>query len=1404
MRPFVRVYVNRNIDALYYVVQVRGSPGGFGMKAKKTQLIRLLLWLLLLGLPAGGFARLTATADAACDLIVMNGGSIQAAITAAVNNQIICVRDGVYNEQIKIPAIKTGLTIIAYENEQPIIDGNKTQPSTSPLEQNKALVEIGGANTVFEGFEVRFSSARGIDVTANNVTVRNNAVHDNWTTGIIIFGGETPLSGVLIENNLVFNNLRKVEHIPVIYRGLRTGSDEVGWTFDPDVMWDNPFWSGANADLPEPYLNGLSMTFNNDGTTNRVYAGSARAGRAGIIGAEYSANGQLFSYSGNDILFHKPEPVNKWTLFFDGDTLGLGPNPQYPGPVVVIDAFQIESVPPEPACSECAPILMSFAETVTIPIGSGTVTPTLVGPSDLVRFSPTAVDGQWGHITAGYFSMYKTAAELGLPATANIDALDRTLDGRLLVSLDADLAAGVLIADKGLDKEDLAAVAEDTLTWSLYFDGDQIPSNPFGDDLTAAWLDRNGHIYVSGNPVGGSALSFIKTHNSMARGNQVYNNHGEGLVAGRYSENITLEDNVAYDNLHANIYLNATIAPLVRRNLVFCTDDMTFWRKGSNDSYNPPPGLQVRDEAFANMSPPPPPSSGQVIVNNIVVGCSNNFGVVTQREDGNGGLYNALVANNTFVNARGETSQGVNNIELDSSASYTNSSFINNLIIQTTPGAILRVMGNSTHISSLTVGNNLYNTAPPSTWFNNESGRVVGDPLLAAPNPPLPTMSNPVNPADYRLTYASPAFDQGQENSAVTGDFFGQSRTTTGLPDIGADELAYEGTIHIVQATTPVGAAQRFAYTASFNPNGFNLGDGESHDPGVLAAGVHSLAATPVEGWAATAVCNDGSPAEAIVLSPGETVICTFVHRQAGHIIVAAQTDPASASRLFDFTADYDPDGFSLGHGQSDNSGYLADGVYSVAAALPTGWSLSGATCDDGSSPQAIALSPGEAVTCTFTLTEGGRIIVTEQATPATTGQSFTFTANYDANGFTLQHGQSDTSAYLAAGTYAVAAATPSGWVAAGVTCDDGSPPGAIALGPGETVICTFSHEQMGCIVVRMVTTPPNTGQLFPFTASYDSDGFTLAGGQSSTSELLPPGGYTVSEVIPPGWAQSSATCDDGSAPATIALNPGETVTCTFSNGRTAPGPLATIYVSTTKAGNVRGLAYAPGDILAYDGRLDTWSLYFDASKVGITKPLSDFVLLDDGSILVSVAARVKLNPAGGSQFTLEVQDVARFTPTSLGTTTAGSFSLYFDGSDVALSTAGERIDALARRADGALLISVTGAAAVKNGATTIKAADEDLLLFQPSSIGGTTAGTWSLAFDGSTVPGLAVEDVTSAWQDAAGVLHLTVTNNFTAGGVPGTSRSVLAVTPARAVSVYWDAASGGFPGLVDGLHIVK
>ena len=82
----------------------------------------------------------------------------------------------------------------------------------------------------------------------------------------------------------------------------------------------------------------------------------------------------------------------------------------------------------------------------------------------------------------------------------------------------------------------------------------------------------------------------------------------------------------------------------------------------------------------------------------------------------------------------------------------------------------------------------------------------------------------------------------------------------------------------------------------------------------------------------------------------------------------------------------------------------------------------------------------------------------------------------------------------------------------------------------------------------------------------------------------------------------------------------------------------------------------------------------------------------------------------------------ARLHPATLGATTSGSFSLYFDGSDVGLSTSsGEDIDAAAVDAAGRIYLSTLGSFAV-NGAS---GEDEDVFVFTPATLGTTTAGTF-------------------------------------------------------------------------------
>lgn len=243
------------------------------------------------------------------------------------------------------------------------------------------------------------------------------------------------------------------------------------------------------------------------------------------------------------------------------------------------------------------------------------------------------------------------------------------------------------------------------------------------------------------------------------------------------------------------------------------------------------------------------------------------------------------------------------------------------------------------------------------------------------------------------------------------------------------------------------------------------------------------------------------------------------------------------------------------------------------------------------------------------------------------------------------------------------------------------------------------------------------------------------------------------------------------------------------------------IYVSSSRSGRINAINFRDEDILLYNTLTQQWEIIFDGTDVGVgNADLDAFDLLDDGTILMSFNRPIRFPSLG----LVDDSDIVRFVPTTLRSTTSGTFELFFDGSDVGLTTGSEDIDAIAYQADGSLLISTYGRANVPG----IQARDEDLLSFQPTSTGEATAGVWSLAFDGSEMSlSQGSEDINAATVDEADALYLNTKGNFQASSqnsMSGDADDVFGCTLNEPTScfffAFFDGDTVGFGYPLDGV----
>lgn len=119
----------------------------------------------------------------------------------------------------------------------------------------------------------------------------------------------------------------------------------------------------------------------------------------------------------------------------------------------------------------------------------------------------------------------------------------------------------------------------------------------------------------------------------------------------------------------------------------------------------------------------------------------------------------------------------------------------------------------------------------------------------------------------------------------------------------------------------------------------------------------------------------------------------------------------------------------------------------------------------------------------------------------------------------------------------------------------------------------------IGTIIVEKRTDPAGASDNFTFSGI--ATGTIKDGGQIVVSNLQP-GTYASTEIVPNGWELTKITCDDANssgdvntATATFVLDPGETVTCTFTNE-----PVGSVSIEKTQTA---GDMVLPGETFFYE-----------------------------------------------------------------------------------------------------------------------------------------------------------------------------------------------------------------------------
>ena len=350
-------------------------------------------------------------------------------------------------------------------------------------------------------------------------------------------------------------------------------------------------------------------------------------------------------------------------------------------------------------------------------------------------------------------------------------------------------------------------------------------------------------------------------------------------------------------------------------------------------------------------------------------------------------------------------------------------------------------------------------------------------------------------------------------------------------------------------------------------------------------------------------------------------------------IITDKVTNPSGSPQSFAFSTT-GPNSFSDSFSLTDaaaphSSGQVKPGTYSTSETVPAGWAQTGATCSDGSPANAIAVGPGETVTCTFSNARQPTLtvikhVVNDNGGSATASQwsMHVQSGGSEVTGSPFNGAESPgTTLTLAAGSYNVSeSGGPAGYAATFSGACDSS--GNVSLALGDTKTCTITNNDVGptLTVIKHVVNDNGASatasqwSMHIKSGGSDVSGSPFAGAESpGTTRTLSVGSYVVSESDGPSGYSQTGISGDCNASGAVTLALGESKTCTITNNDVAPTLTVIKHVVNDNGGSAVASSWS---MHVQSGGSDvSGSPFPGAESPGTTKTLSSgaYVISESG-----------------------------------------------------------------------------------------------------------------------------------------------------------------------------------------------